>query len=484
MAITRASLTSGSSSGNASSYSTASVTPSANKLILLTVGSRQSGGVTNPPTASGNGLTWVQVHTKSDGNERRVTVFRAMGASPSAGVITIDFGGAAQSNCSWSLNEIDGIDTGGTNGSAAIVAANVKDNLTASAGNLTLTLDAFSSASNGAFAAFIIGDNEAMTPDWTECHEVQVSDGSDSHTIETQFIATNDTTVSADWSATGNERAAGIVFELVAAGGGGNNYSSTLNDSITFTESMPKSTSAVKTDACTLTSSLVKSTGRTLSDAAALTDTIVRLTSLVKTEGLTLTETTIRSVAKVMLDALTLTEVTAKYTQREVSDAIELIENFSAFRLLLLTLTDSISMTEALVRSTSKVLTDTASLTETQLKSTQRTLTDAVTLTDNLIKEISKVLADGVTLTDSIKRDLQRLLTEAMTLTSTLNIPRLLTLVDSLVLTDSLQSVKVAVIKLLGRSKITPGISGESIAENISGNSKTEAIEGNSDLGD
>lgn len=481
MSVTRASLTSGNSTGNASSYTTASVTPSANKLQILSVGNTRSAGSPTTPTVTGNGLTWVQIATISDGTNRRITVFRAMGASPSAGAITIDFGGTSQNNCSWSLNELTGMDTSGTNGSGAIVQS--ATNTGSATTSLSITLSAFGSATNAGIAAFIVDNNLAITPDtgWTEMHEVQCSDGSDSHTNETQFIASSDTTAACSW--TGNQKVAGIAIEIKELTSG-NNYSTTLNDSITLTESVPKSTSAVKSDACALSEVLLKSPEKVLTDTLTLTETIVKLTSLVKSDGLTLSETTIRSVAKVLVDAVSLTEVTEKYTQRQVSDAISLTENFAAVRLLLLTLTDSLSLTEAFIRSTSKVLTDTASLTETQLKSTQRNLADAVTLTDTLLKEISKVLSDNVTVTDSLKRDLQRLLTDAMTLTSTLNIPRLLTLVDSLTLTDSIQSVKVAIIKLLGRSKITPGISGESIAENISGNSKTENIEGNSDLGD
>ena len=109
-----------------------------------------------------------------------------MGASPSSGAITITFG-ANQSNCGWSLNEFDGIDTGGTNGSGAIVQA--VPNTVASGTSLTITLSAFGNANNGAMSAFCIADNLAVTPDsgWTEMHEVQTSDGADSQTNQTEW---------------------------------------------------------------------------------------------------------------------------------------------------------------------------------------------------------------------------------------------------------------------------------------------------------
>ena len=80
------SLTSGSSATDATSYATASITPTANKLVLLAVFNRVAAGTANAPTATGCGLTWVQVATSLGTTAlRRLTLFRALGSAPSAG---------------------------------------------------------------------------------------------------------------------------------------------------------------------------------------------------------------------------------------------------------------------------------------------------------------------------------------------------------------------------------------------------------------
>lgn len=224
--VTQSSLTVGSDTGNASSYTTASVTPSANQLVFVNVVSAKGAGPATTPTISGNGLTYVQIDTQlfDDGNaaddRHRITSFRSMGASPSAGAITIDFGGVTQTGCSWSVVQFDGVDTSGTNGSGAVVQS--AKNVTAGASSLTVTLAAFASADNGAASGFGLGDNLAMTPDtgWTEMHEQQVADGADSMTNETQWRNDNDTTAAASW--TGTIPCGGIAIEIkVAAVAGG-----------------------------------------------------------------------------------------------------------------------------------------------------------------------------------------------------------------------------------------------------------------------
>lgn len=223
-AITGTSIVQGSASNNATSYTTSSITPSADKLILISIASRSSGGVGAAPTLTGNGLTWVNVTFVGDGNERAVSVFRAMGGSPSTGAITIDFGADGQSNCSWSIYEFSGMDTSGTNGSGAIVQ-NPTNALGSAGTSISVTFSAAGATDNALYSATVISDNLAMTEDtsWTELHEEQVNDGADSHTLQTQLRNPHgsDTTGGSSWSASESERAAIIGVEIKAAAGGG-----------------------------------------------------------------------------------------------------------------------------------------------------------------------------------------------------------------------------------------------------------------------
>lgn len=147
-------LTNGQDTTDDSDSTTASITPSANKLILLTVSSRKDTETAEQPTVTGCNLTWVAINTRvydASGSTRRVTLFRAMGSSPTTGALTISFG-ATQTAKSWVVDEITNADTSGTNGSGAIVQSVV--NSAASATSLTVTLAAFSSANNATYGGF------------------------------------------------------------------------------------------------------------------------------------------------------------------------------------------------------------------------------------------------------------------------------------------------------------------------------------------
>lgn len=146
-----------------------SITPAANTLLLATVAQRTN--ITadpNAPTLTGNGLTWVQVNTvvydDSSASRKRVSVFRAMGASPSSGAVTADFAGQSHTDATISIDEFSGIDTSGTNGSGAIVQSVVDKWTDTSHSTLSITLAAFGSGANATFGGFGMFGSATSTP--------------------------------------------------------------------------------------------------------------------------------------------------------------------------------------------------------------------------------------------------------------------------------------------------------------------------------
>lgn len=134
--------TSGTSSGT--SATTASITPTPTRTVLVAVlNIRALPNVAPEPTLSGNGLTWVKVATVQDndldlalGQSLRVTVFRASGPSPTAGALTISFGGVSQTSIRWSVGELVAVDKSspvvqfddGVSGGPALALSGVLDN--------------------------------------------------------------------------------------------------------------------------------------------------------------------------------------------------------------------------------------------------------------------------------------------------------------------------------------------------------------------
>src|SRR5688572_16849242 len=110
MAISANHLTEGGSDVDANSYTTASFTPTANALVLAAVAVGQTGAPTQP-TLTGNGLTWELEDTclyDITGTFGTLFLFRALGASPSAGTNAIAFGGVSQLGCVWAFDEFTG----------------------------------------------------------------------------------------------------------------------------------------------------------------------------------------------------------------------------------------------------------------------------------------------------------------------------------------------------------------------------------------
>lgn len=195
-------------------YTTASINPAADRLILCLVMAADQGfsSVVHVDSVAGAGLTWVEdqdLNFDTIASERRcLAVYRALGASPSAGALTItlDSPGTA---CRWMIVEFDNVDIGGTNGSSAIVQN--KTNRADSGTSIVATLDAFEDVNNATVGCFGSGSvNTTLTEGsgFTKVAEVDLG------TIKAMltFRADNDITVDMSQSVDGDM--AVIALEL------------------------------------------------------------------------------------------------------------------------------------------------------------------------------------------------------------------------------------------------------------------------------
>lgn len=215
-------LTDDNSTGNALSYTTGSITPTAKSLVLAFVVSFRAAlqGTPAPPTLSGNGLQWQQVRTVLGGTQgnRRLSCYRAMGDAPTAGPVTIDFGDQTQDLCAWSLFEFTDVHTGGTAGAGAIAQSQV--GMSPGSG-LTLILQPSADATRNVTAGGIMVELGSAARQvtagagFTEIHQVMPRQTLQGATLQTQAAATGLTTT--EWSWAGSEDAAAIVVEINAS---------------------------------------------------------------------------------------------------------------------------------------------------------------------------------------------------------------------------------------------------------------------------
>ena len=210
MPITAANRLVGSSTTTATSYATASWTPTAARLYIAHIVSTIGSGTPPVPTLSGNGLTWTAVANSVE-TLRNVFVFRAVAVSPTTGAMTITV--ASPNSCQWIVDEFTDADTGGTNGSAAIVQSIVA--VGAAANSVTATLGAAITAGNSTTASVTPGVAEAVTPrtNWTELADD--TEATPATALESQWRQAGEQTASASWTtATGSRM---IALELKAA---------------------------------------------------------------------------------------------------------------------------------------------------------------------------------------------------------------------------------------------------------------------------
>lgn len=208
-------LTSGNSfnSGNAN-FNTVAITPSAKKVYYCWVESFLNSGSVNLPTLSGAGLTWTQVGTVLQGTNLRLTLFRAEGTGGSNGALTINHGGQTQIGCSWSIDEVTGCKTTGTNGSDSVVAGNFGsqgDN--SSTTGILVTLPAFAKVSNFAYGCVLNQGGAAVSVGSGFTQLVNIGVGI--QTLVTEYQK-NDNTVDFSWGSSSSQHLAGAI-EIAAA---------------------------------------------------------------------------------------------------------------------------------------------------------------------------------------------------------------------------------------------------------------------------
>ena len=157
-------LTTNSTTTGGGPYTTASVAPVGDIPVYAGVVVCIASGTAAEFTLSGNGLTWVSVATVAFG-VRRLTLFRAQGAAPSAGAVTITSSDTLTSAV-WSIFQPNAnkVDNSGTNGSGSIVQSTTGSAVGGST-TVNATLGAFEHATNHHLAIIALSTQATVTND-------------------------------------------------------------------------------------------------------------------------------------------------------------------------------------------------------------------------------------------------------------------------------------------------------------------------------
>jgi hypothetical protein len=220
MVPTFTNLTATQNTTDAASFVTASITPTANRILFAFIANDHGSSATLPTLSGGGVSSWTQHATVlTNDSQFRLTVFRALtGASPTSGAITVDFAGTTQTGAAWVIIEASDTILTGTNGADAV--AQSKTNQQASTGTTaSVTFDgAWAHADNQALAGFVLDGGRAITPGTNFASVASVVLSSPSGTLATVSGRDSDLVVDISW--TTNTRRSGIALEVVGATAG------------------------------------------------------------------------------------------------------------------------------------------------------------------------------------------------------------------------------------------------------------------------
>lgn len=451
MAVTCANLTSGTDTSDGSTATTASVTLVANRLYIFTVRSRTGISTTpNTPTLAITGATIdniAAINTDIGGSSRqKESVFRTMVSSNVTGTIGIDFGGQTQTAISWVIDEVQGIDTTGSNGAGAVLEVKTTVNTSTPATSITATLT--DTSANAVYGAYGAGNASANNPvvgsGFTEIKKLLEST-EDSSTILTEFKASFDATVDVTFD---SDYELGIVA-IGLKEAGGTTYNKSIVDSIGITD--------IRTRVVTSNRSLVDPLGITDILAKALTANRVLVDSL----GLTDILSASRILSRSQVDVIGITDTinTSVQLTRSIVDALGITDTNAYARILDAVLTDSIGLSDTLSRTTSLLRTqqDSIGLADTlsSVTALSRSIVDSMTLADVLSGSfiISASLVDSMGVTDTITKTINytRSNVDSMGVSDVINTTAQIfsALVDSIGLVDNLDRTSLMFVALV-----------------------------------
>lgn len=220
MALAVTALTVGGLHATQSSYTTASVSPTAGrKLVCIVINSKGTGGNAPavPGSLSGLGVTWSQPGTQTGntynsgaatagGFGRIASVWLGEG-TVSSGTLAIGFA-SSQWNCCWALYEVAELDT----------LRQIVFDWAAATQTIEVTLAAFGAVGNGTLIAGLNDFSTGFTPGTglTEAGEALTAGGD----FASAWRNDNDTTPSMDGSQGEDWLAVAVELAVAVAGGG------------------------------------------------------------------------------------------------------------------------------------------------------------------------------------------------------------------------------------------------------------------------
>jgi hypothetical protein len=149
--------------------------------------------------------------------------------------------------------------------------------------------------------------------------------------------------------------------------------------------------------------------GATLSESITVSDTLLRLPARAFSEAVTLSDVLLKLPARTLTEAASIVDSIIRTVQRALTESNPITDVNQNLRIVTYLGSESLAVSDALVKQTGRSLTESISITDALLRVVSRVLAEAVSITDLFGKVYGRVLIETISVIDSIRRFLNDL---------------------------------------------------------------------------
>ncbi|HAG06312.1 MAG TPA: hypothetical protein DCG68_05560 [Cryomorphaceae bacterium] len=195
-----------------------------------------------------------------------------------------------------------------------------------------------------------------------------------------------------------------------------------VSDTVSLTETEVQQVGKPRSETVSLTETFVKQAQKVLADTVSFAENLTAIKLILQSvndtisftesmglavnktvgDSVALTETFVKSLPRTMADTVSLAEARLLQTGKSFAETVSLGETFNATKVVLLSLDDTLGLTETFVRLPNKALGDAVAFTEAKLISVGRVLGDVLGLTETFTKVISTIRTDVLGLSENL----------------------------------------------------------------------------------
>lgn len=248
-----------------------------------------------------------------------------------------------------------------------------------------------------------------------------------------------ETSLASEWaggSPLGTNIAIYAVWDTVS----GTAHEQDLTESLTFGESKALQPTKALSDSLSVGDSIIKQTGKNVSEALSIGESIEKAVAISKSESISLADSIVKDVVVNKVESLSFGEDIAKGVSISKTESLTVADSVDSVAIFLQELTEALSITDSVMKSTTKAITESLSVSDSVAKGASRSLSESLTIGDSVAKGllVTKLLTESLSLVDSIIKLPQIQKTESLTFAEGLQKNMVKQLNESLTLAETL----------------------------------------------